>query len=294
MSEASAIIYIEGPGGVSLPVKGGDVVGRDAVGREPLAPFEGISRKHVQFFYDDGIWSVVDLGSRNGTCLDGRQIPTNQRTPVKHGQSIKLSRSFEAWIIFDSDEGVGQQQEACVEVRDERVTMAIMFVDLQGSTDYFQEKGTIIARDWIHNFYGLLSRLVEGNNGQHIKNIGDAILAVFPTADDVCRAAVEIQRSVHENNKSVKEDDRYHLRVGINIGKVIYEDRDVFGNSVNIASRIQNLAPPGRIYMSQRLCDSLLSKDEFKVGIVSYEKLRGIKKKMGIYELVVPEEGASG
>ncbi len=290
MSDNEALIYIEGPLGVSLPVRGGDVVGRDAVGREPLAPFEGISRRHVQFFCDDGIWSVLDLGSRNGTYIDGRMIPTNQRVAIRHGQSIRLSSRFEAWLIFHHDEKTTSgQEEACVEVDDQRVTMAIMFVDLQGSTDYFQEKGTIVARDWIHNFYGLLSRRVEGNNGQHIKNIGDAILAVFPTADDVCRAAVEIQRTVYENNKDAKEDDRYYLRIGINIGKVIYEDRDVFGNSVNIASRIQNLTPPGKIYMSQRLCDSLLCKDEFKVDIVSYEKLRGIKKKMGIYELLVPE-----
>ena len=67
MSGAEACIYIEGPNGVSLPVHSGDVVGRDAVGREALAPFEGISRRHVRFMYNDGRWSVVDLGSRNGT-----------------------------------------------------------------------------------------------------------------------------------------------------------------------------------------------------------------------------------
>ena len=294
MSDKDVLIYIEGPQGVSLPVKGGDVVGRDAVGREHLAPFEGISRRHVQFFYDNGIWSVVDLGSKNGTSIDGRKIPTNQRIPVRHGQSIRLSRHFEAWIIFDFDEAMDKQEEACVEKKDERVTMAIMFVDLQGSTDYFQEKGTIVARDWIHNFYGLLSRSVEASNGRHIKNIGDSILAVFPTADDVCMAAVKIQRSVHEHNRTAKEDDRYYLRIGINIGKVVFEDNDIFGNSVNIASRIQNLTPPGKIYMSKDLCDSMLCKDEFKVDIVSYEKLRGIKEKVGICELVVPEGDSPG
>ena len=142
MREPEAVIYIEGPHGVSLSVKGGDVVGRDAVGREPLAPFEGISRRHVQFFHDNGKWSVMDLGSRNGTFIDGTKIPTNQSAQVMHGQSIRLSKHFEAWIIFDDDMGMEQPEEVCQEKEDERVIMAIMFVDLQGSTDYFQEKGT--------------------------------------------------------------------------------------------------------------------------------------------------------
>ncbi len=101
-----------------------------------------------------------------------------------------------------------------------RKTMVILFADLKGSVDFFQEKGTIVAQKWIVNLYHLLSSIISTHHGEHIKNIGDAILAVFDDPHEAARAALKMQADLRRHNSKADNMGQYYLRIGMNMGTV--------------------------------------------------------------------------
>ena len=95
----------------------------------------------------------------------------------------------------------------------------------------------------------LLQELVNPKIGEHrgriVKNTGDGLLAEFPSVVDAVRCAVEIQRGMAERDPEVPEEHRLRFRIGLNVGDVIAEEHDIFGDGVNIAARLEGLAAPG-------------------------------------------------
>jgi adenylate cyclase len=118
-----------------------------------------------------------------------------------------------------------------------------MFTDIVGYTSMMgsdEEKA-----------FGLLKKnrelqkpIIESFNGRFIKELGDGIMASFNTVSDSVNAALKIQ----ENCRAIND---YQLRIGIHLGEVLFENDDVFGDGVNIASRIQAISEPGSIYVSE-------------------------------------------
>ena len=281
------LILTSGEGRV-IHIKSGDVVGRTAAGREVLEIHEEISRRHAEFVCEAGAWFVIDLGSSNGTFLDGERIPPRQKIPVREGRQIMLSPVFQAGISIRgaSHEAAEPASGETAAAEDSRKTMVVLFADLKGSVDFFQEKGTIVARNWIVTLYRMLSSIIDTHRGTHIKNIGDAILAVFEDPVEAAKAAVEMQADLGKHNLSVDETGRYHLRIGMNRGPVLFEEHDIFGNAVNIASRVQALAPPERIFITEQLYDSIKGAGDLRCRFIGREQLKGVKEKTGIYEIL--------
>ena len=97
-----------------------------------------------------------------------------------------------------------------------------------------------------------LAQLVEPKISQHrgrtVKNTGDGLLAEFPSVVDAVRCAVEVQRGMVERNVETPEDNRIAFRMGVNLGDVIVEEHDIFGDGVNVAARLEGLAEPGGIW----------------------------------------------
>jgi class 3 adenylate cyclase len=175
--------------------------------------------------------------------------------------------------------------------------MVILFADLKGSVDFFQERGTLVARKWILNLYHMLSSSIDAHGGTHVKNIGDAILAVFGDPHEAAKASLKMQSDLKEHNRTAQETDLYYLRIGMNMGTVLFEDRDVFGNSVNIASRVQALAPPEHIYITEHLYEAIKDSKDIRFRFIGHEQLKGVKEKTGIYEILsgkrTSDEGAA-
>ena len=92
---------------------------------------------------------------------------------------------------------------------------------------------------------------IEEHRGRVVKNTGDGLLAEFASVVDAVRCAVEMQRGMGERNAPVPADRRIEFRVGINLGDVIAETHDIFGDGVNIAARLEALAEPGGICVSR-------------------------------------------
>src|SRR6516162_9070932 len=96
-----------------------------------------------------------------------------------------------------------------------------------------------------------LRELVEPKIAEHrgriVKNTGDGFLAEFPSVVDAVRCAVEAQRGMADRDRDVSEERRIRFRIGVNLGDVIVEEHDIFGDGVNIAARLEGLAEPGGI-----------------------------------------------
>src|ERR1700743_2786178 len=101
---------------------------------------------------------------------------------------------------------------------------------------------------------------VAEHGGRVVKNTGDGFLAEFPSAVEAVRAAVQFQTRIHELAVGDPEDRRIAFRVGINIGDVIVEPNDIFGDGVNIAARLESIAEPGGICISSAAYDQVRGK----------------------------------
>src|SRR6516165_3106265 len=90
----------------------------------------------------------------------------------------------------------------------------------------------------------LVDPKIKEHRGRIVKNTGDGLLAEFPSVVDAVRCAVEIQRGMIDREPEVREEQRIRFRIGINLGDVIVEEHDIFGDGVNVAARLEALAAP--------------------------------------------------
>ena len=103
----------------------------------------------------------------------------------------------------------------------------------------------------------IIDPVVAEQGGRAVRSMGDGLLVEFDSAIAAVRAALAIQRGLAERDRSAGEEQRIRLRIGINTGDVIVDERDIYGNSVNVAARLQSLAGPGEIYATQSVRDQL-------------------------------------
>src|SRR6201987_2970043 len=97
----------------------------------------------------------------------------------------------------------------------------------------------------------LVNPKINEHRGRIVKNTGDGLLAEFASVVDAVRCAVEVQRGMAAREPEVSEDRRIRFRIGVNLGDVIAEEHDIFGDGVNVAARLEALADPGGICVSR-------------------------------------------
>ena len=158
-----------------------------------------------------------------------------------------------------------------------RQLAAIMFTDIVGYT-------LLMGNDEQKAFELLkLNReiqkpLIDRHDGRWIKELGDGVMASFSTVSDAVTAAVKIMEACNSANE-------FQLRIGIHLGEVVFEDGDVFGDGVNIAARIQALAKPGSIYISEAVHHNVSNKKEIQTRFIKEETLKNVKEPVKIYEV---------
>ena len=120
--------------------------------------------------------------------------------------------------------------------------VTILFTDICGYTKYMETRGDISGRAMLQKHNDIVFPLVEKHEGVVIKTIGDAVMATFSTPLAGVKASIAIQNGLYEYNRKVQAADRIHVRIGINKGEALMDEADVFGDAVNVASRIQSQA----------------------------------------------------
>ena len=167
-----------------------------------------------------------------------------------------------------------------------------MFTDLAGYTALTQ-KNEALAMQLLEEHRRLVRPFFPKHNGREVKTIGDAFLVEFDSALEATRCAFDIQQSLSELNSGRQEDRRILLRVGIHLGDVIHDQNDVYGDAVNIASRIEPLAPPGGICVSQQVYDQIKNKFEFPLTTLGEKTLKNVSEPVEVYRVVLPWEKKS-
>jgi adenylate cyclase len=137
---------------------------------------------------------------------------------------------------------------------------AILAADVAGYSRLMgaDEEGTH-ERLKVH-FGELVNPKIAEHHGRTVKNTGDGLLAEFPSVVDAVRCAVEIQRWMIKREPDVPEERRIRFRIRVNLGDVIAEDHDIFGDGVNVAARLEGLAEPGGICISRMVRDQIRDK----------------------------------
>lgn len=173
-----------------------------------------------------------------------------------------------------------------------RRLMAIVAADMVGYSRLMEldEAGTL-ARLKTHRLE-LVDPAIAKNNGRIVKTTGDGLLIEFAAAADAVECAVEIQRRMARRNADVETDRQIRFRVGINLGDVIIEEDDVLGDGVNIAARLQTLAEPGGISVSQAVRDELAHKLDLRFEDQGEQPLKNITRPLRVFRIVLDEIAA--
>ncbi|HUX85248.1 MAG TPA: adenylate/guanylate cyclase domain-containing protein, partial [Chitinophagaceae bacterium] len=160
-----------------------------------------------------------------------------------------------------------------------RQLAAIMFTDIAGYTALMGEDERK-AIDLLAANRKIQRPLIEQYGGKWIKEIGDGILASFTTVTD----AVWCAGMIHQASQDIVG---LHLRIGIHLGEVVFENNDVFGDGVNIAARLQSIAPVGGIWVSESVYSNIANKNGIASRFVRQEVLKNVKDPVNIYEIVI-------
>ena len=156
-----------------------------------------------------------------------------------------------------------------------RKLAAIMFTDIAGYTALMSQDEEKALR-LLQKNRALLKPIIEQFRGEWLKEIGDGTLSSFASAVDAVNCALVIQRTL-------EGDPELGLRVGIHIGDVVFERGDVFGDGVNVASRIEPLAEPGCICVSEQVYDSIRNKPGIETTLLGEQQLKGIDHPIRVF-----------
>ena len=115
--------------------------------------------------------------------------------------------------------------------------------------------------------------------------MGDGMLVEFDSAVDAVRCGIDIQRGIAERDAGIDADRRIQLRIGINTGDVIVDDRDIYGNSINIAARLETLAEPGAIYVTRGVRDQLRGYPSLSFEDVGEHRVKNIDRPIRVFRV---------
>src|SRR5205814_2172138 len=172
---------------------------------------------------------------------------------------------------------------------EQRKLAAIMFTDMVGYSALSQRDDKL-ALELLEEHRELLREIFPRFNGTEIKTIGDAFLVEFNSALEAAQRAIEIQRTLAKRNHDVTADRRIELEIGIHLGDVVHRDGDVYGDGVNIASRIEPLAGAGGVCVSMDVVRQIRNALEARFEKLAPTELKNISVPMDLFRIVLPWE----
>jgi TolB-like protein len=161
--------------------------------------------------------------------------------------------------------------------------MAILAADVAGYSRLMgqDEEGTLAALKTLR--HSLIDPKIQSHRGRTVKTTGDGSLVEFASAVDAVRCAMEIQCAMAERNADVPGDRRIDFRIGINVGDIILDEGDIYGDGVNIAARVETLAKPGAICLSENAYQQIKGKLALDVYDTGEQQLKNIAQPVRVY-----------
>ena len=164
-------------------------------------------------------------------------------------------------------------------------SLTFLFTDLKGSTELYERVGDLVAFDLVRAHFNILHEIIAAEAGAVVKTIGDAVMATFPTPDRAVAAALRMRDAIRDLNPDLL------VKIGIHEGPclavMLNERQDYFGQTVNIAARVQNLAMSRSIFASGQIIDNAaasgLLESSGLVAVPQHHVLRGVAHEVAIY-----------
>ena len=175
----------------------------------------------------------------------------------------------------------------------ERKLAAILAADVVGYTGLMavDEAATLQALNMHRR--ELIDPKVSEHGGRIVKLMGDGVLIEFPSVVKAVQCAVEVQRGMAMRNLEVEDDRRIEFRVGINLGDVIVEDDDIYGDGVNVAARLEGLADPGGICVSRNVRNQVRDKLPYQFESIGEQRVKGVARPVRIFRVGLDEPDAT-
>jgi len=175
----------------------------------------------------------------------------------------------------------------------DRRLAAILAADVVGYSRLIgiDEAGTLASLK-NHRVELIEPRIVE-HKGRIVKLMGDGLLAEFPSAVEAVRCAVQIQQRMAERNAGLPEDGRITFRIGINIGDIVVEGDDLYGDGVNVASRIEGLCEPGGVCIARNVFNQVQDKLDLTFDYLGEKEVKNIAQPVAVYRIMMDEKAAA-
>jgi adenylate cyclase len=158
-----------------------------------------------------------------------------------------------------------------------RQLAAILFADMTGYTAMMQDNEHL-ARQKRKRFKEVLETTIEKNDGKILQNYGDGSLCIFNSAINSVSCAVSMQQQL-------QLDPKVEVRIGIHIGDIVMEDESIFGDGVNLASRVESLAVPGGVFISEKVFDEIKNHENIKTRDMGFFELKNVKQPVHLYAI---------
>jgi adenylate cyclase len=173
----------------------------------------------------------------------------------------------------------------------ERKLTTVLSADVAGYTRLMDaDEVTTLARlsDYRDAFTGFVTR----HRGTVVNTAGDSVLAEFPSVVEAVQCALEVQRELGARNDDLPDDQRMDFRIGVNLGDVMVKNGDLFGEGVNIANRLQQIAAPGGICISGPVYDQVHNKISIGIHFLGLKTVKNIAEEVPVYRLETGVERA--
>ena len=167
-----------------------------------------------------------------------------------------------------------------------RKLSAILSADVVGYSRLMEEDEEATVRT-LNKYEEMIFELIERHNGRLVDSPGDNILAEFASVVDAIKCAVHVQINLTENNEGLPTNRKMDFRIGINIGDVIQQGDRIYGDGVNVASRIESLADPGGICVSRTAYDQVTKKLGIEYEYLGEYEVKNIDEPVRIYKVVM-------
>lgn len=174
----------------------------------------------------------------------------------------------------------------------ERRLAAVLAADVAGYSRLMgsDEEGTLARLKAVRK--ALVDPAISSHRGRIVKTTGDGMLVEFASAVDAVRSSVEVQRGMAAQNISVPQDQRIEFRIGIHVGDIIIDDNDIFGDGVNVAARLEGIAEPGGVCMSNDAYRQVRGKVDTVFDDMGPQHLKDIAEPMQAWRVVLTDQSS--
>jgi adenylate cyclase len=292
----TVIIREQGRSPLRLIISEPHEIGRECTGL--VLTDAQISRRHCELRLAGGRVVVTDLGSTNGTTMDG--VPITAPTPLTGTSRVMLGDST---IELETDlrgtmvSGMGGRQalpdlrrtsidlvaDAIAQVKPdiasmpvEHGTITIVFSDIENSTLRAEMLGDQAWFDLLNAHNRIVRNQVERHGGKEVKSQGDGFMLTFPSSRGAVQCMIDVQKDIDRHNGD-KPEQEVHIRIGLHVGEAIVGDGgDLFGKHVNLATRVANEANGGEILVSSLVRQIIEARGDIEFGEPRTAELKGL------------------